>query len=327
MDDRFLHESRRAPSPGFAGSLRDRLDRASAMPPRRSRTLWWAAAAALVAGVLLFTVPAVRVTAQSALDLFRVRNFAAVTVDPDHLRKLKDLEVAPSGSLQLFERDPSSTPPGEPVEYPSIEQAAMAADLHSPHRPATVLEGFRFENALVTGEGEARLRVRAERLQHVLDALAIRDVRVPLELEGRMIAVRMPHVLVQRYRSPRHELVTMEARSPEVVLPPGTDLRTLGTLGLRVLGLDEREARHLADGIDWRGTLLVPVPVDAATFRRVDVNGQRGLLVRTERATDAAGEVVRRAGTLVLWTQGDRVLAVRGDVSDQDALEVALSMR
>lgn len=327
MDDRFLHEQRRDPAPGFARSLRDRLDRSEDAPPIRRRWQPWLAAAALAAGALLFTVPAVRVTAQSALDLFRVRNFAAVTVDPERLKSLRALEDAEAGALDLFERDATASPPAEPVEYPSIEQAAMAAELPGLRRPGTVPEGMRFEKAVVTSRHEARLRVRAEKLQHVLDAMEIRDVRVPMELEGRTLTVRMPHSVAQTYRGPRHELVVLEAPSPEVVMPPGSDMRTLGTIALRLLGLDEREARQMADGLDWRGTLLVPVPLHANTFRQVDINGHRGLLVRTERATDASGAVVRRGGTMVLWSQGDRVLAVRGDISDQDALEVAQSMR
>lgn len=328
MDDRFLHEPRREPSPAFARSLRARLDRAEAAPaPRRTWTPWIAAAAAVIAAVLLVTVPAVRVVAQSALDLFRVRNFAAVTVDPDRMQRLRDLADAEAGALDLFERDAQASEPAAPVEYPSIEQAAQAAELPGLRRPSTVPDGMRFEKAAVTAQQEVRLRVRAQKLQHVLDALAIRDVRVPLELEGRTLTVRLPHSVVQTYRGKRHELVTIEAPSPEVVMPPGTEMRTLGTIALRLLGLDEGEARRMADGLDWRGTLLVPVPLHASTFRQVDVNGNRGLLVRSERETDAKGEVVRRGGTMVLWTQGDRVLAVRGDVGDQEALEVALSMR
>ncbi|MCE9628026.1 MAG: hypothetical protein K8R56_08930 [Candidatus Eisenbacteria bacterium] len=327
-DDRFLHEQRRAPAPGYARSLRERLRQTEDAPPQSFR--WQpllAAAAAVAVGVMLFTVPAVRVAAQNALDLFRVRTFAAVEIDPERMKKLEGLKDDDSGSMQLFERDASMQEPGKPVEYPSADLAASAAGLPGLRKPGTVPEGMQFQTAIVTGTGEARLTIRTEKLQHVLDALGITDVRVPTQMDGQKLTVRMPHSVIQKYKGKKHELTLIEANSPEVSLPPGADMRTMGEIGLRVLGLDAKEARKLADSIDWRSTLLVPVPMNAATFRQVDVNGHRGLFIRTNRETGKDGEVTKRGGAMVMWTEGERVLAVQGDVSDQDVLEVAQSMR
>ena len=81
MDDKFLHEQRGEPSPGYARSLREHLRgiEASAAPARGFRlhpAFASALAVALVAAA--FTLPAVRVAAQNALDMFRVRSFAAM---------------------------------------------------------------------------------------------------------------------------------------------------------------------------------------------------------------------------------------------------------
>ena len=83
MDDRFLNSMRRDPDPAFSRDLRTRLQ---AQPATRDR---WrlrpapavAIAIAAVAVVSLFAFPAVRVSAQAVLDLFRVRKFAAVSFD------------------------------------------------------------------------------------------------------------------------------------------------------------------------------------------------------------------------------------------------------
>lgn len=327
-EDRFLHEQRREPAPGFARALREQLRQSEDAPPQRLR--WQpllAAAAAVVVAVALFTLPAVRVAAQSALDLFRVRTFAAVEVDPARMAKLEALKDDDNGSMQLFERDATVQEPGQPVEYPSADLAASAAGLPGLRKPASVPAGMEFEKAVVTGTGEMRLTLRTEKLQHVLDALGINDVRVPTQLDGQKLTVRMPHTVVQKYKGKRHELTVIEANSPEVALPPGADMRQLGEIGLRVLGLDANEARRLSESIDWRSTLLVPVPMNAATFRQVDVNGHRGLFVRMNRETNKDGEVTRRGGAMVMWTEGERVLAVQGDVGEQDVLEAAQSMR
>ena len=342
MDDRFLQEHRRAPAPGYARSLREQL-RQSDEAPQKQGFRWQpvlAAAAAVVLASALFTVPAVRVAAQNALDLFRVRSFAAIEIDPARMEKLGALKSAAGedGPMMVFDKDDSVVEPSKPVEYPSVDLAASAAGLPGVRKPTSLPSGLKFDKALVTGTGEARLTMRAERLQHVLDALGITDVRVPMQMDGQKITVRIPHSVIQEFKNENRRLTLIEANSPEVALPPGADLRQLGEIGLRVLGLDAAEARRIADSIDWRSTLLVPVPMNAASFRQVDVNGHRGLLVRMNASEDdgpadtrekqrAGKHAGRRGGVMVMWTEGERVLAVQSNLSNQDALEVAQSLR
>src|SRR5881394_3635259 len=91
-DDKFLHSYSKDPSPGYARRLRETL-RELEEPPRRP--LWRplvAAAAGLAVLVALFAFPAVRAGAQAMLDMFRVRNFVAVSFDPTRLEKLRALK-------------------------------------------------------------------------------------------------------------------------------------------------------------------------------------------------------------------------------------------
>src|SRR5262250_3321102 len=89
MNDDFLDSLRREPDPAFAAWLQADLKRSdtAAVPARARWPLAKVAAAiaivAIVAG--MFTVPAVRVSAQSFLALFRVVNFVAVRVDESRL--------------------------------------------------------------------------------------------------------------------------------------------------------------------------------------------------------------------------------------------------
>jgi hypothetical protein len=135
----------------------------------------------------------------------------------------------------------------------------------------------------------------------------------------------MPASVTQVYQNDTRRLTVTEAMSPEVALPPGADLQRIGEIGLRILGLDANEARRVSASIDWRNTMLVPVPTSAASFRQVDVNGHRALLIHgTEPATDG-----KRAGrrSMVMWTEGERVHAVQSNLSDEDVLIVAQSLR
>ncbi len=329
MDDRFLHEQRREPGPGYGRALRERLrDLEDPAPSGRFRlvpALAGVLAVALVAAA--FTVPAVRVAAQSALDLFRVRSFAAVEIDASRMEQLRALhdQADRDPAMLVFDQQEVLKDPGKPVEYASPDLAASAAGLPGLRTPAHLPEGLTLAQVRATGEGAVRLTIRADRLRHVVEALGLSDVHVPAGINGQQITVHMPPVVTQDYTNGNRRLSLVEARSPEVSLPPGTDLRQLGEIGLRVLGLDADEARRVAAGIDWRSTLIVPVPTTAASFRQVDVNGHKGLLIRCE-AAEVNGQR-RRSGVVVMWTEGERVFAVESNLRGEDVLDVAQSLR
>src|SRR5262245_30379625 len=286
MDDRFLSELRREPHPGFARSLRERLRSVEDdMPVRRFQLLPALATAAGVALiVLLFTAPAVRVAAQNALDLFRVRSFTAVEIDDsrmDQLRAMKD-QLGDDPAAVVFGKPEVLQEPAKPVEYPSADLAGNAAGLPGLLQPRQLPDGMHFTKAIVTGEGAARLTVHADNLRKVIELLGLTDVRVPDQLDGKQVTVHMPQVVHQQYENGKTTLTLIEAHSPEVSMPTGVDLKQLGEIGLRILGLDANEAGRVAASVDWRSTLIVPVPTTAASFSQVDVNGHRGLLIRCE---------------------------------------------
>jgi len=114
-----------------------------------------------------------------------------------------------------------------------------------------------------------------------------------------------------------------------VDLPAGIDLPTLGEIGLRILGLGPAEAKRIAQTTDWHTTVLVPVPADASSFQQVDVNGNRGLLIETKARPDAPGAQghERRDGSLLLWSDGDRVFALSGRINRVDLVQMASSVR
>lgn len=329
MDDRFLEQMREEPRPGFARSLRERLreveDTAETRPAWRP-----ALAIALTVAVVSasFLLPAVRVAAQNALDLFRVRSFAGVEIDEsrvDELKKLND-KLGTDPAMLVFDHQEVLKEPGDPQEFPSADLAASAAGLPGLLRPGTLPPGFRFENALVMGEAAARLTINTSKLRPVLDELGLRDVQIPTSFDGHPITVHKPAMVVQRFTDGKRSLSILESMSPEVALPPGADMRQLGEMGLRVLGLDAAEARRVASTVDWKTTLLVPVPTSAGSFLQVTVNGQQGLFIRTKSETRPDGTRIRSGG-LVVWGEGGRVHAVRGEIESDELLGFANSLR
>lgn len=321
-DDKFLSEYRRDPAPGFSRGLRERLrDQDEARHAPRWRPVL-AAAAALAVVASLFAFPAVRAGAQAMLDMFRVRNFVAVSFDAERVEKLRSLDQ--DNAMMVFDRQEVIQEPGEPVFHTSPGMASAAAGF-AVETPAFLPTGLLLDTVAVNGEGRARLGVNSVRLRALLDALDLRDVQVPLGLDGQDLAVHTYPVVRQRFRSPRNRLDLIQSRSPEVSLPEGLDLARLAEIGMRILGLDPGEARRMASNVDWRSTLLVPVPANASSFRQVTVQGNPGLLITTTR-TDSEGR--RRDGdSVVLWTEGDRVFALKGTLGSDDLMQIAESVR
>ena len=330
MDDQFLHEMRREPPAQFAAGLKTRLERQG--PARGAIGAVWTmprfhalAATATAAAVigLLFLFPSVRASAQAFLDQFRVRSFTAVSVNEDRLKQLDsaqlDIKHMIGDQIQEVKK------PGEPQAFATPEAAAAAAGL-SVRLPANVPAGWTLSSVKLMGDGEARITANTAKLDQILQSLDIRDLQVPASLNGQVATVRMNRAVHLTYSSGANgpQVQFIQARSPEVSLPAGIDLPTLGEIGLRIIGVERAEAHRLAQTIDWHGTLLIPVPATASSFREVDVHGNKGLMIEST-ATGKDGH--RLHENLVVWSEGDNVYGLTGSINGVQLLEMANSVR
>jgi hypothetical protein len=325
MDHRDLESLRRDPSPEFAGALRRRLRATEneAPAPRRVFPLRIVAAtAAAIAVVASFVFsPQVRASAQAFLDMFRVRQFTAVSFDPSRLERFRQQNQ--DNPMLAFARTEKLEDPGPPRGFANLGAATSAAGFFAA-RPGFVPAGYVADSVWVTGHGAARLTIDVKKLRDVLNTLDIRDVSVPDAYDGKSATVTMTPAVLQRFKNGDKRVLVTEAASPAVQVPADVDLRRLGTIGLRILGVSPGDADRLASSIDWRSTMLVPVPADAGSFRAVTVHGAKGLMV-TMMGESKDGR--RRQGAVVLWTEGDRVHAVQGPLAGEELLQMAESVR
>jgi hypothetical protein len=319
MHDVWMQALRREPSPEFKEQLRRRLrdqDTATSVPPSRGRHLVFAAAAVIVVAAV-FAVPAVRASASQFLALFRVSNFVAVQVQPSRLDRL-EAEQLEIGQL-IGEHVQVLADPGPPVAVSSLDEAARAASMAIavpqwlPH-DSTIIE------TTVVGERVVQITANAVRLQQVMDALGITDLSVPSGLDGQVVNVRVPPVVMVRYDHGTRRSRLFQARAPQVTLPTSVDLATLGEIGLRILGLSPNDARQFAQAIDWHSTLLVPIPPVVSSFRQVSINGRPGIVLQHEPAGQAPTSVV-------LWSTPDRVFALASIAGLEQVLAMAESVR
>jgi hypothetical protein len=325
MNDQFLNSLRRDPAPAFARQLKSRLHAldAPAVAALRSPMWRWLATAASVAALAFaFTFPAVRTAAEAFLDYFRVVNFAGVAFDPQRMAQLWSSSSVDLSTLIGQQVTPAAPPP-PPVAYSTLEEASASAGMGL-HTPTWLPQGFTLTSIEVSGEHEFSVQGDTAKLQTVLDALGITDVSVPTALDGQTVSIQIPPVAKLVYDDGQHQITLTQSRSPVIALPAGVDVASLAEIGLRLLGLDRAEAYRFAQSIDWRSTLLVPVPAATATFHQVEVQNGTGLVIEATQAREGLGG---RGGSLVLWSNADTVYALGGPVRSTDTLQMAQSVQ
>lgn len=320
-DDRFLDLLREDPPPAFKRGLQQKLAELDHEPTAAHRAFWRpalvaAAAALVVAG--LAASPAVRAAAGEFLDVFRVRRFAAVPVDAERLSALQrgdlDLKALLADSVEVLED------PGSPEVVADAEAASAAAGF-SLLMPTWLPNKTELADICVRGRASARLTIDAGRVQTLLDTLGVADARLPEGVDGAVVTVTTSPAVMVRYARGSSEILYTQAEAPVVSLPSGLDLASLGELALRAAGMEEDEARLFARKVDWRSTLLVPVPAVGGHFRDVEVRGQRGLVVTHKKD---GGKGPRHS--ILLWVEGNRVFALTGKGEGVELLEMAESL-
>jgi hypothetical protein len=330
MSDPFLSDLREEPRPEFAEQLAARLRQIEHAEPegQPARPAWrlrlLLAASVAAAGTLALTLPPVRAAARDFLDLFRVQRFAAVPVDPERIAHLQqrglDLKALVGPQVEMLE--PGVEP--EPVADAATAAAQAGIELRMPARaPDRTTPG----EIHVGHPGAFRVRLDVAKLRSLADLLGVDSADVPDAWDGASVEVHGFPVVGMSFHREDGDFVFLQSRSPEVSLPPGVELARLGELGLRLAGMSAAEARLFARTIDWRTTLLVPVPAQGSHFREVEVRGRKGLMVSSRQTARNADGGARpgRWESVLLWTDGDRVYAAAGPGQGMEVLQLAQS--
>ena len=344
MSDEFLSRLREQPRPEFTARLAEGLQQIDAerevqRAPGPLRRLAPALAGAGLVGAiaLCFTLEPVRAAARDFLDLFRVKRFAAVPVDPARFERLAkggvDFKSLVADQVQVV------VAPEKPQLVNSPEAGALIAGITAA-QPTVLPRRYALAETAVVRPGTFRVTIDTTKLEALATAAGADEIEIPASWNGASLEVEMPPLLVLRYareaepggEAPRPEtgFAFVQSAVPQVDLPQGVDLATLGRLGLRVAGLSAEEALAFSRTIDWRTTLLVPVPVQGGTYREVEVAGHKGLLVTflppSLPAPDGTKRPVRQQ-SLLLWSNDEKAFAITGPGDGMQQLEMAESVR
>jgi hypothetical protein len=296
---------------------------------RKYRLAWTTALVVVVLGIsMLF--PQVRVFAGRLLALFRVEQIQAVEVG-------FTLEMLPDYMERYFQS--FETLLGDQINIEELIEPREVRDANE----ASNLAGF---NVRLPTEAEGELHIvyqaaktvsyKLDRdlLQSLLDELGYSDVVIPEKVDGEVVTIHLPDIVVAMYGDCVIEegedqsqvtqgetcMVLIQSRSPTVDIPPELDLNRLGEVFLQMLGMSAEEASHFSENVDWLTTLVLPIPEDAQYENIPSVDGVPGVLVK-----DQIGEGLARY--TLLWVKSDIVYGLIGIDDPDQALGVADSLK
>lgn len=250
----------------------------------------------------LFLLPGTRAAANQFLGIFRVQKFAPISVSPETLSQLQNMELDGlyPGEI-VWSREPQ-----DPQTVTSYDEAAATANYDNWVLMLDDQLGPPTDIAASSG-GAAVLTVDLAASRAILDAAGVDPTLLPENLDGADIEVDIPGTILTRWAE--QDIVLIQGNSPQVDYPVGFDPAPIGQAMLQLLGMDEVEAYRLSQNIDWTNTLILPIPQEIGTFREVPVLSTTGLLIEALDGSHAA----------VIWQNSSSIYMLSGPL-DGEAL-------
>ncbi len=297
----------------------------------------WALAGLGALLLISLTFAPVRVWAGQFLGLFRVNQITVLPVDVTQLSQLSgDTPFTEQVAKIISSEVKMVRPPQDPQLVDSAAQASAAVgfDVRLPSSRSDAPK-------LVVQSGEAfNLTIDRGQAQALLDELDGGRLTLPQAMDGALISVDIPAGITAGYGdcpgielsdpsqvgesgSPGRRYINcvmlVEVPSPTVTTPPNLDVSELAAIGLQLSGMSPAEAEAYSQTVDWTSTLVIPIPRNGASYRKVDVDGGTGYLI--ERPLDDAPQYV------LVWTKGGILYAI-GGLGDgaQAAIDMANSL-
>ena len=314
----------------FKAKLVDEEPRVSAIAglfARRWRPAWVAVAATVFLATFL-AVPSGRGLAQRLLGTLRVEKIQPIRLDFSALDGNRPLQQMIG---QMLSDKVVVTLDEKPQHPANVEDAAKLAGF-----PVHVL-GAREDSPqfIVQGQHAFHMTIDRARVQEILDQSGRPDLLLPASLDGATISVQIPRAVMVLYGDCPHEmkhedgtarsaaqidncLALEQVPSPTVNMPADVNLQQLAEIALQFTGMSAEEARKFCQTIDWRSTLVLPIPRHAASYSVVEVNGVQGTLIsHSDR---------RGSEYALIWVKDGIIYGLAGHGDSSEALKLASSL-
>lgn len=289
------------------------------------------ALAALV--LVLVTFAPGRSWAQRVLAMLRVQKVTVVPVD-FNFTSSRDTQ---SLIRQVISSDVTVTlSAGKPTAVTDASEASKLTGF-----PVRVMTGGQGAPQIaVAGEQAYLMTLDQNRLQAILDSFGRTDLQVPASINGQTIAVHIPKAAFLRYgncaahRSSANPaesqqntpaggsncVMLAEVPSPVVSVPPNLNINQLFEIALEAAGMSPQQAQAFCQTVDWKSTLVVPIPSRAASSVQEEVDGVEGNLIIGRSFHGRPAEFA------LIWVKNGIIYSIHGFGDPQQALDLASSL-
>jgi hypothetical protein len=101
-------------------------------------------------------------------------------------------------------------------------------------------------------------------------------------------------------------------------VPSDLNLQQLAETALEVSGMSPVQARQFCQAIDWKSTLILPIPRFVNSYETVEVNGAQGTLMHTSGRHGSA--------YVLIWVKDGIIYVLSGSGAADKAVELANSL-
>jgi hypothetical protein len=303
---------------------------------RRWRPAWITAVAA---SILLCSLafPSGRSLAQRFLATLRIEKVQPVRLDFSSLDGNKPLQEM---FRQMISDKVVVTADEKSQAAGTAQDAGQLAGF-----PVRVL-GARTDAPKFTVEGQHafHMTVDRSRLQDIFDQAGRPDLLLPATIDGAQVSVNVPRgVRVEYGDCPHHReaadatqhsnaqagangawsncLALVETPSPQVNMPADLNIQQLAEITFQLSGMSATQARELGQSIDWKSTLVLPMPRFAGSYSQVQVGGVQGTLI-----SNSNGGGRRGPDYVLIWVKNGIIYGLVGHGEASNAVAVANSL-
>jgi Putative zinc-finger len=298
---------------------------------KRWRPLWIGAVAATIL-LCSLAFPFGRGLAQRFLGTLRIEKVQPVRLDFSALDGNRPLQEM---LRQMVSDNVVVTADEKPQQASTAADASQLAGF-SAHVLGARTDAPKF---VVGGQHAFHMTIDRTRLQDIFDQAGRTDLVLPATLDGANVSVNVPRSIMVQYgdcpeahaaggtqpapAQPRSGLwanclALQEVPSPLVNMPSDLNLQQLAEIGFQLAGMSATQARDLGQTIDWKSTLVLPIPRFASSYSQVTVNGVQGTLIQ--------GSGRRGPDYVLVWVKNGIIYGLVGNGDSNNAVTLANSL-
>jgi Putative zinc-finger len=308
-----------------------RLPFVSRIFARRWRFAW---AATLATAVLMLALlfPAGRSFAQRLLATLRVEHVQTVSLDFSPLNNGASGE--PIEALAKVLADNAVVTTNEKESFATSRDAATQAAGFSVRLIPSRVDEPSFE---VSGVHAFHMTLDRARLQDILEQAGRSDLLLPASLDGATVSVQVPRAVAVKYGACKKGdqmstdpssstpadpcLLLIQAPSPIVNVPSDLNVQQLAEIALQLAGWNAVKAREFCQSVDWKSTLVLPIPRNVESYETVTINGVHGTLMQF------ANSNVDRPSFALIWIDDGIIYNLIGRGDSTSAVQLASSLQ